>query len=211
MVCVKGATVAESLDRDRLKYPMWRESLAAPFERVSWDVALDAIVERIQTVGETLGPDGLCVYGSGQFQTEDYYVAQKLVKGCLGTNNFDTNSRLCMSSAVSAYSLSFGADGPRTRHIVGSIANDVDPFRRKLLPMARVGPPLGMGSQLISHGRVIGKGTKFKKVIHPIAGKFQARSLFNVSRQEPLHQIGTPMRFFQNSENSGMKAALPLG
>ena len=112
MVCVKGATVAESLDRDRLKYPMWRESLAAPFERVSWDVALDAIVERIQTVGETLGPDGLCVYGSGQFQTEDYYVAQKLVKGCLGTNNFDANSRLCMSSAVAGYIHSFGSDGP---------------------------------------------------------------------------------------------------
>ena len=112
MVCVKGATVAESLDRDRLKYPRWRESLAAPFERVSWDVALDAIVERIQTVGETLGPDGLCVYGSGQFQTEDYYVAQKLVKGCLGTNNFDANSRLCMSSAVAGYIHSFGSDGP---------------------------------------------------------------------------------------------------
>ena len=112
MVCVKGATVAESLDRDRLKYPMWRESLAAPFERVSWEVALDAIVERIQTVGETLGPDGLCVYGSGQFQTEDYYVAQKLVKGCLGTNNFDANSRLCMSSAVAGYIHSFGSDGP---------------------------------------------------------------------------------------------------
>ncbi|HSM80623.1 MAG TPA: nitrate reductase, partial [Nodosilinea sp.] len=112
MVCVKGATVAESLDRDRLKYPMMRASLEQPFERVSWDVALNAIVDRIQTVRQTLGPDGLCVYGSGQFQTEDYYVAQKLVKGCLGTNNFDANSRLCMSSAVAGYIQSFGADGP---------------------------------------------------------------------------------------------------
>lgn len=112
MVCVKGATVAESLDRDRLKYPMLRASLDAPFERVSWDVALDAIVNRIQTVRQTLGADGLCVYGSGQFQTEDYYVAQKLVKGCLGTNNFDANSRLCMSSAVAGYIQSFGSDGP---------------------------------------------------------------------------------------------------
>jgi len=52
------------------------------------------------------------MYGSGQFQTEDYYVAQKLMKGCLGTNNFDANSRLCMSSAVSGYVQSLGADGP---------------------------------------------------------------------------------------------------
>jgi ferredoxin-nitrate reductase len=52
------------------------------------------------------------MYGSGQFQTEDYYVAQKLLKGCLGTNNFDANSRLCMSSAVAGYTQSFGSDGP---------------------------------------------------------------------------------------------------
>jgi len=112
MVCVKGATVAESLDCDRLTYPMLRHSLDAPFERVSWDLALDTLVERIQAVVNTHGANGLCVYGSGQFQTEDYYVAQKLVKGCLGTNNFDANSRLCMSSAVSGYLQSFGADGP---------------------------------------------------------------------------------------------------
>ncbi len=112
MVCVKGATVAESLDRDRLKHPMMRASLDDPFEQVSWDVALDAIADRIQIVRQTMGADGLCVYGSGQFQTEDYYVAQKLVKGCLGTNNFDANSRLCMSSAVAGYIQSFGADGP---------------------------------------------------------------------------------------------------
>ena len=52
------------------------------------------------------------MYGSGQFQTEDYYLAQKLLKGCLGTNNFDANSRLCMSSAVAGYIQSFGSDGP---------------------------------------------------------------------------------------------------
>jgi len=112
MVCVKGATVAEALDKDRLKYPMVRESLDAPFERVSWEMALDTIVERIQRVRQTLGPNGLCMYGSGQFQTEDYYTAQKLMKGCLGTNNFDANSRLCMSSAVAGYIQSFGSDGP---------------------------------------------------------------------------------------------------
>ncbi|MFB2834540.1 molybdopterin oxidoreductase family protein [Floridanema evergladense] len=112
MVCVKGATIAESLNKDRLLYPMMRETLDRPFRRVTWDEALNAIVNKIQTVRYTQGADSICMYGSGQFQTEDYYVAQKLMKGCLGTNNFDANSRLCMSSAVSGYIQSFGADGP---------------------------------------------------------------------------------------------------
>jgi ferredoxin-nitrate reductase len=112
MVCVKGATVSESLSKNRLKAPMMRESLDRPFRRVSWDEALDAIVRRLQTVRFTQGPEAICMYGSGQFQTEDYYIAQKLLKGCLGTNNFDANSRLCMSSAVAGYIQSFGSDGP---------------------------------------------------------------------------------------------------
>ncbi len=112
MVCVKGATVAESLDQDRLLYPMMRSSLEEPFQRVSWEQALELIVQQIQTVLATQGADAICMYGSGQMQTEDYYVAQKLLKGCLGTNNFDSNSRLCMSSAVSGYVQSLGADGP---------------------------------------------------------------------------------------------------
>ncbi|MDZ8066555.1 MAG: nitrate reductase [Nostoc sp. DedQUE08] len=112
MVCVKGATIAESLDKNRLHYPMVRDSLDREFRRVSWDEAFDLIAKRIQTVRFTQGPEALCMYGSGQFQTEDYYIAQKLMKGCLGTNNFDANSRLCMSSAVAGYIQSFGADGP---------------------------------------------------------------------------------------------------
>jgi ferredoxin-nitrate reductase len=112
MVCVKGATIAEAIDKSRLLYPMMRDSLHEEFRRVSWDEALDAIANRIQTVRYTQGPDAICMYGSGQFQTEDYYIAQKLMKGCLGTNNFDANSRLCMSSAVSGYIQSFGSDGP---------------------------------------------------------------------------------------------------
>lgn len=111
-VCVKGATVSESLDKDRLKYPLVRDSLDEPFQRASWDEAWERIVNRIQTVRFTQGPEAICMYGSGQFQTEDYYIAQKLIKGCLGTNNFDANSRLCMSSAVSGYIQSFGSDGP---------------------------------------------------------------------------------------------------
>lgn len=112
MVCVKGATSTEPVQKDRLLYPMVRDSLFEPFQRVSWDEALNRVVTRMQTVLSNQGPDGLCMYGSGQSATEDYYVAQKLFKGCLGTNNFDSNSRLCMASAVTGYAQSFGADGP---------------------------------------------------------------------------------------------------
>lgn len=112
MVCVKGATIAESLHKDRLRFPMMRDSLDQPFRQVSWEEALTKIVDRIQVVRFAQGADAICMYASGQFQTEDYYIAQKLMKGCLGTNNFDANSRLCMSSAVSGYTQSFGADGP---------------------------------------------------------------------------------------------------
>lgn len=112
LVCVKGATIAESLGKNRLRYPMVRDSLDQEFRRASWDEALDRVVNRIQTVRFTQGSEALCMYGSGQFQTEDYYTAQKLMKGCLGTNNFDANSRLCMSSAVAGYIQSFGSDGP---------------------------------------------------------------------------------------------------
>ena len=111
-VCVKGATIAESLDKSRLKYPMVRDSLTEPLRRATWEEAYRRIVENIQKTLQTHGPDGICMYGSGQMQTEDYYTAQKLLKGCLGTNNFDANSRLCMSSAVAGYIQSFGSDGP---------------------------------------------------------------------------------------------------
>ncbi len=112
MVCIKGATILESLATDRLLYPMVRDTLDEPFQRASWEEALERIVGRIRAIQSTRGADAICLYGSGQFVTEDYYVAQKLIKGCLGTNNFDANSRLCMSSAVAGYVQSFGADGP---------------------------------------------------------------------------------------------------
>ncbi len=111
-VCVKGATIAEVIKKARLEYPLYRETLDQEFRRISWDEAYDIIVKQIHKVKETIGVSGICMYGSGQFQTEDYYIAQKLLKGCLGTNNFDANSRLCMSSAVAGYTASLGADGP---------------------------------------------------------------------------------------------------
>ncbi|MEM9217930.1 MAG: nitrate reductase [Cyanobacteria bacterium P01_F01_bin.150] len=111
-LCIKGSTIAESLDKGRLKYPMVRDSLTEPLRRATWDEAYRRIVDNIQQTLHTKGPEGICMYGSGQMQTEDYYTAQKLLKGCLGTNNFDANSRLCMSSAVAGYIQSFGSDGP---------------------------------------------------------------------------------------------------
>lgn len=110
MVCVKGATILEAVGRDRLLYPLFRESLGQPFRRISWDQAFEEMVSRLRCLKDN--PHSMAMYGSGQLLTEDYYVAQKLMKGCLGTNNFDTNSRLCMSSAVSAYTQSLGSDGP---------------------------------------------------------------------------------------------------
>jgi ferredoxin-nitrate reductase len=85
MVCVKGATIAESLDKGRLHYPMVRDSLNEEFRRLSWNEAFDLITQRIQTLRLNQATDSICMYGSGQFQTEDYYIAQKLLKGCLGT------------------------------------------------------------------------------------------------------------------------------
>ena len=111
-VCIKGASVGESIDKDRLEVPMMRESLDQPFREVSWDEAFGRITSEIQKTIDQRGTDAICMYGSGQFQTEDYYLAQKLIKGCIGTNNFDANSRLCMSSAVAGYIQSFGSDGP---------------------------------------------------------------------------------------------------
>jgi len=111
-VCVKGATILDSVRKDRLNVPLWRESLDGEFAPVSWEFAIETIAAKIRETVDRRGAGSVCMYGSGQLVTEDYYTAQKLLKGCLGTNNFDANSRLCMSSAVSAYVRSFGTDGP---------------------------------------------------------------------------------------------------
>jgi ferredoxin-nitrate reductase len=97
---------------DRALAPMWRDSIDARFETLSWRQMMARLAERVQRIVDQHGPDALAFYISGQLTTEDYYVACKLVKGFLGTNNLDSNSRLCMSSAVSGYTGAFGSDGP---------------------------------------------------------------------------------------------------
>lgn len=81
-------------------------------QEVSWDQALDTAADNFARIAQEHGPDALGFYISGQLLTEDYYVFNKLAKGVLGTNNIDTNSRLCMSSAVAGYKLTLGADAP---------------------------------------------------------------------------------------------------
>jgi ferredoxin-nitrate reductase len=111
-VCVKGATVGETLHHNRLTTPLWRERRDQPFQPISWEAAFEQLLTQIRRTLVDQGPAGLAIYGSGQFLTEDYYVANKLLKGALGSNNFDANSRLCMSSAVAGYARSLGSDGP---------------------------------------------------------------------------------------------------
>ncbi|QNI49676.1 nitrate reductase [Synechococcus sp. A15-60] len=111
-VCIKGATVGETLARGRLNRPLYRPTLNDDFQPISWDSAFDLLTGRIRSTLASKGPNAIAMYGSGQFHTEDYYLAQKLLKGALGTNNFDANSRLCMSSAVAGYTRSLGSDGP---------------------------------------------------------------------------------------------------
>ncbi len=112
-LCTKGSTLhLTTTPYGRVLHPEMRLSRDAPRTRVSWDVALDTLVEKFATTIATHGPDSVGFYISGQLLTEDYYVFNKLVKGLIGTNNIDTNSRLCMSSAVSGYKATLGADAP---------------------------------------------------------------------------------------------------
>ena len=96
----------------RLLYPMLRAARDQPLKRVSWDAALDYIAERLQAIRTQHGDSAVAFYGSGQLDTEASYMYTKLFKGYLRSNNTDSNSRLCMSSAVAAYNEAFGADAP---------------------------------------------------------------------------------------------------
>jgi ferredoxin-nitrate reductase len=97
---------------DRLLYPSLRQRRDAPLERVPWELAIRVAADRVREIVKTHGPDAVAFYASGQLLTEEYYLASKLAKGFVGTNNFDTNSRLCMASAAAGYARSLGSDGP---------------------------------------------------------------------------------------------------
>ncbi|HEV7807021.1 MAG TPA: molybdopterin-dependent oxidoreductase [Solirubrobacteraceae bacterium] len=98
--------------KDRATTPLWREDRDARFAPTGWEDVLGTVAAHLRAIVEKHGPDAVAFYISGQLLTEDYYAVNKLAKGFLGTNNVDSNSRLCMSSAVAGYSGAFGFDGP---------------------------------------------------------------------------------------------------
>lgn len=105
-LCSKGSALAQTITHDdnRLVSPIIGD------KESTWDEAIAVITQRMQTSIADHGKQSVAFYLSGQLLTEDYYVANKLMKGFIGTANVDTNSRLCMSSAVAAYKRAFGAD-----------------------------------------------------------------------------------------------------
>lgn len=104
-LCSKGAALGETLSLDgRLLHPEIGD------RRASWDEALDLVATRFAETIAAHGPQSVAIYGSGQLLTEDYYVANKLMKGFIGAANIDTNSRLCMASSVAGHKRAFGSD-----------------------------------------------------------------------------------------------------
>jgi len=109
-LCSKGSALGETLGLEgRLLHPMIRCSKGT-MERVAWSDALDHVAHRFRHIVARDGPNAVAFYLSGQLLTEDYYVANKLMKGFVGSANVDTNSRLCMSSSVAGHRRAFGAD-----------------------------------------------------------------------------------------------------
>jgi ferredoxin-nitrate reductase len=112
MLCSKGKNlnyVAQDTT-DRILYPEMRWSRNHPMQRVTWDTAFERAAAVFQTIIDKHGPDSVGFYVSGQCLTEEYYLANKIIKGFIGSNNIDTNSRLCMSSAVVGYKKTVGED-----------------------------------------------------------------------------------------------------
>jgi ferredoxin-nitrate reductase len=112
MLCSKGMNLHHVVEdrSDRILFPEMRWARNLPRQRVSWDTALDRAAAVFKTLIQKYGPDSVGFYVSGQCLTEEYYLVNKLTKGFLGTNNIDTNSRLCMSSAVVGYKTALGED-----------------------------------------------------------------------------------------------------
>ena len=114
-LCIKGTHLGDiPTETDRLLYPL------IGGERTSWGHAIETVAQGFKRTIEHFGPDAVAFYLSGQLLTEDYYVANKLMKGFIGSANVDTNSRLCMASAVAAHKRAFGED------VVPCDYNDLD-------------------------------------------------------------------------------------
>jgi anaerobic selenocysteine-containing dehydrogenase len=151
-VCAKAVHLPPALRTpDRLLAPHLRSRRDTTHERVPWDLALRFTADRLRDIVAAHGPDAIAFYASGQLTTEEYYVAGKLAKGFLGTNNFDTNSRLCMASAAVGYTRSLGADGPPASYedldaadcvlLVGTNAAECHPILFKRLRRRKLAAP----------------------------------------------------------------------
>jgi assimilatory nitrate reductase catalytic subunit len=104
-LCIKGKNLLDTIDNsNRMRAPIVNN------KEVTWEHALDYVADGFRQCIEKHGPHSVAFYVSGQLLTEDYYVANKLMKGFIGSANIDTNSRLCMSSAVAAHKRAFGED-----------------------------------------------------------------------------------------------------
>jgi ferredoxin-nitrate reductase len=111
--CAKPLALPSAIHaRDRATVPQRRDRPDGPWRDVTWDEGIGWAAERLRAIVDEHGPQAVAFYVSGQLLTEDYYVVNKLAKGFLGTNTVDSNSRLCMSSAVAGYKATFGTDGP---------------------------------------------------------------------------------------------------
>ncbi len=112
-LCLKGIFEHELFySPGRGKTPLLREKIHEPFRETNWDTALDKVASEIKRIQGKYGRDAFAVVSTGQIMTEEFYTLGKLTRGVLGTNNYDGNTTLCMSSAVSGYKRSFGSDGP---------------------------------------------------------------------------------------------------
>jgi assimilatory nitrate reductase catalytic subunit len=115
-LCTKGSTLALTMSQPaqagRARYPEVRANRNETRVRAEWQSTIEHLAERFAATIREHGSDSVGFYVSGQLLTEDYYVFNKLVKGLIGTNNIDTNSRLCMSSAVTGYQKTLGIDAP---------------------------------------------------------------------------------------------------
>ncbi|MEZ2352298.1 molybdopterin-dependent oxidoreductase [Caballeronia sp. RCC_10] len=110
-LCVKGSALGETVGLEgRLLSPKLRDRTTGALSDVSWDDAIGTVASGFARIIDEHGPDAVALYVSGQLLTEDYYVANKLMKGYIGSANIDTNSRLCMSSSVAGHKRAFGED-----------------------------------------------------------------------------------------------------
>jgi ferredoxin-nitrate reductase len=151
-VCAKAVHLPPVLrTEDRLLRPQIRSRRDRERQVVPWELALRFTAERVREIVAAHGPDAIALYASGQLSSEEYYVGVKLAKGFLGTNNFDTNSRLCMASAAAGYARSLGSDGPPTSYedveradcffLVGTNTADCHPVLFKRIRARKLAAP----------------------------------------------------------------------